>query len=380
MKCEATGAAPGDEPDRRREEAVAPAHRPAAAAAPQRILFIRLSAVGDVINTLPALTALRLGLPDARIGFAVEDRASDLIAGHPHVDRVHITPRRRWARYLRNPLLWGTLLREMTALRRELRGEQYDVALDCQGNLRGALHGLASGAARRIGFSRHHCREWSHLFTHEQVSPPPGPLHRVDKFLHLARALAGEEISTDGTATYALPEAKDSRQRAGDFRATAGLRDYLIIHPGTSETGRAKRWIPERFGELAHRIGATHQLPAVVTWGPGERELAQRVVDASKGYAVLSIETTTLLDLAEMLRPARLFVGCDSGPLHLASALAVPSVALFGPKDPRVYGPRSPASRVVYKPTAADSGGDPMQSIAVDEVYAAATALLASLD
>ena len=364
MKGDATGGAAEPEPGRH-------------AAEPARVLFIRLSAIGDVINALPALAALRRGLPRARIGFAVEDRASELIAEHPHVDRIHVTPRRRWAHQLKNPLRWGTLLREIGAFRRELRAERYEVALDCQGNWKGALHGLASGAPRRIGFGRHHCRDWSHLFSHERVSPPPSPLHRVEKFLLLVETLVGRAPRGNRGGSYALPEAEGSRRRADGFRAAARLGAYLVIHPGTSDSGRAKRWIPERFGQLAERIGAAHPLRAVVTWGPGERGLAERVVATAAGHAILSIETPTLLDLAEILRPARLFIGCDSGPLHLASALAVPTVALFGPKDPRVYGPRSPAHRVVYNPDAARARGDPMQSIAVDDVYAAAAALLA---
>ena len=152
-----------------------------------RILFIRLSAVGDVINTLPALEALRRGLPDAFIGYVVEDRAHDLITKHPSVDRVHLYKRKRWARYLHQPIHWWSMVEEFGAFLHEIRREDYTVALDFQGNLKGALHGLLSGARRRIGFSRGHCKENNYFFNNEHVTPPGATekINRVDKFLSL---------------------------------------------------------------------------------------------------------------------------------------------------------------------------------------------------
>ncbi|MBI2900368.1 MAG: glycosyltransferase family 9 protein [Planctomycetes bacterium] len=328
-----------------------------------RILVIRLSAVGDVINTLPALCAIRHSYPRAFVGWIVEDRAYDLIRGHPAIDRVHLFPRRRWVH-----APWRAPA-EAAALIREIRRERYDVAVDLQGNLKGAVHGLASGIRRRVGFSREHCREWNHLFTNVHVTPPDERINRVDKFLAVA-AFLGADVNG---AAYRLPEAPESRVRADEFLAREGLRGYVVLHPGTSEVGREKRWLPERFSALAERIGAGLGLRAVVTWGPGERELAAEVAAGGRGHAVLSMPTRSILDLAELIRRARLFVGCDSGPLHLASAVGTPSVGLFGPKDPTIYGPYNPFHRIVYKP--GDHGGA-MESITVDEAYRAAAELL----
>lgn len=340
---------------------------------PRRILLVRLSAVGDVVNTLPALEAIRSALPEAFLGFVVEDRAHDLISRHPSVDRVHLYRRKRWARMALQPTRWGALYEEFGRFVWELRRERYEAALNFQSNLKGALHALLSGAPRRIGFARGHCREWSHLLANERVVPPDGGcINRVDKFLSMAAALG---IPIRG-ASYRLPETRESARRVAEWRTRQGLGEYVAIHPGTSDFGRLKRWPPERFAELAARIREELGLPAVVTWGPGERPLAEGIVAASRGGGVLAMETASILDLAEILRQARLFVGCDSGPLHLASAVGVPSVALFGPKDPRIYGPYNPLRRVVLK---GEPGQAPMDAISVEDALEAVRDLLGEI-
>jgi heptosyltransferase I len=341
---------------------------------PPRILFIRLSAVGDVINTLPALEALRRGLPDAFIGYVVEDRAHDLITRHPSVNCVHLYKRKRWARYLHQPMHWWNLFEEFSNFLHEIRREQYTVALDFQGNLKGAFHGLISGARRRVGFSRGHCKENNFFFNNEHVTPPGGTekINRVEKFLSLAGHL-GVSVASP---SYRLPETREGRARVDAFLAANSLRGYAAIHPGTSDFGALKRWKPERFAALAERIGRETPLRPVITWGPGERPLAEEIVAGSRGQALLAMETKNILDLAELIRSAKLYVGCDSGPLHLSSAVSTPSVALFGPKDPRTYGPFNPHHRVVLK---GDLGQGTMDAITVDDAFAAVRDLLAEI-
>lgn len=339
-----------------------------------RILFIRLSAVGDVINTLPALEALRRGFPGAYIGYAVEDRAHDLISNHPSVDRVHLYRRRRWARYLHQPVHWVEAFREFSAYVSGIRRERYEIALDFQGNLKGAMHGVLSGARRRIGFSRGHCKENNYFFNNEHVTPPGGTekINRVEKFLSLVGHL-GVPVAS---ASYRLPETREGRARVDAFLTRNQIRDYAVIHPGTSDFGALKRWRPERFAELAERIGRSTPLRPVISWGPGERPLAEQIVAGSGGAALLAMETMSILDLAELIRSARLYVGCDSGPLHLSSAVSTPSVALFGPKDPRTYGPYNPRHRVVLK---GELGQGSMEAITVDDAFAAVQDLLSEV-
>ncbi len=339
---------------------------------PERILVVRLSAVGDVINTLPALEALRRGFPRALIGFVVEDRAHDLIARHPLVDRVHLYRRKRWVRMLHQPARWWTLYEEFSRFAREMRRERYQVALDFQGNLKGAMHTLLSGAPRRVGFSRGHCREASHFLSNEHVTPAGDKINRVQKFLSMAAAL-GAPVNG---AAYRLPETGASRARVTAWIESTGLGEFVALHPGTSDFGKVKRWLPERFAALAGRIGSELGLRTVITWGPGERPLAEEIAGAGGGHALLAMETASVLDLAEIIRRARLFVGCDSGPLHLSSAVSTPSVALFGPKDPRMYGPWFPIHRVVVK---GDLGAASMEAIGVDDAFVAVRDLLAEI-
>lgn len=342
---------------------------------PERILLIRLSAIGDVINTLPALSLLRRARPDAYLAFAVEDRARDLLWGHPFLDGVHVFPRRAWRGLLRSgdPRHWLHLRGELAAYRRALQEARYDVALDFQGNLKGALHAILSGAPRRVGFARGHDREWSHCFATEHVVPPADRPHRVDKFVSLLGPLGIEGRERE----FVLPPTPaEVRGRVHAWLQAAGLDRAapVLLHPGTSERGAAKRWPAERFAALAARLVA-RGMAVLVTWGPGERALAEEVVMRSgcdgpgpRGRSLVRLgpETSSLLELAELIRHAAVFVSSDTGPMHLAAACGTRCVALFGPKDPAVYRPYGEAHTVLYHPNTRRGAG--MLAISVEEV------------
>jgi lipopolysaccharide heptosyltransferase I len=340
--------------------------------APQRVLVIRLSAIGDVVNTLPAVSLLRRALPDAFLGFAVEDRAKDVVVGHPLIDRVHVFPRQRWRSLLRrpDPRAWLQLAREVRAYAREIRAERYQVALDEQSNLKGAVHALASGAPRRVGFARGHDYELNHWLSTEQVTPPGKRLHRVDKFVALLGALGIDGAARD----YVLPDDAAARERVTERLREAGLepKAFVVLHPGTSDHGADKRWPAERFAALARLVRERLGLPVLVTWGPGEEALARRVAELSDGSARVAARTGSLLELVELLRRAAVFVSADTGPMHLAAAAGVPCVALFGPKDPVVYGPYG-AGHAVIRP-AGDEDRASMLRIAPEDVFAAVAA------
>lgn len=349
-------------------------HKTNIPAQPDRILFVRLSAVGDVINTLPALEALRQSFPKAHIGYLVEDRAYTVIEGHPSVDEVILYPRKKWVEMLKQPSQWPTLWWEFRELRRRLREPRYDVALNYQSNLKGALFALLSKSPLRVGFAKNNSKENSYLFNHVQVSPEGGELiNRVEKFIALSAAIG----ATSEKAVYRLPVRPDRKEAVRQWFQARDLNDYAVIHPGTSDFGAKKRWLPERFAELARDIHKQTGLTSVITWGPGEKELAEGIVAASQGAALLAMQTTHLLDLADITAGAKLYIGCDSGPLHLASAVGTPSVALFGPKDPRTYGPWNSRSRVVQRGQTSDQPhyGE-MSAITSADVMAAVRDLL----
>lgn len=326
-----------------------------------RFLLIRLSAVGDVVNTLPTLTLLRRARPQATIGFAVEDRAQDLLLGHPLVDHVHVFPRRHWRELRGSPATWGRLAQEVSAHVREVRGVGYQVAIDVQGNVKGGVHSYLSGAATRIGFARGHEKELNHWLSTETVVPPADRPHRVDKFASLLEPLG----ITDSGRDWVFPSTVDADPLVDAFLRGIGVEpgQMLLIHPGTSGKGAAKRWPVERYAELARRVCEDLARPVVVTWGPGEEELAREIAGVHE-RAFVGPRTGSLLELLSLVRSARVFLSADTGPMHLAAASGVSCVALFGPKDPAVYAPYGDGHTVLYRP-------EGMDRIAVDEVLTA---------
>ncbi len=343
-------------------------------AAPRRVLLVRLSAVGDVVNVLPSVGLVRAALPGAHLAFAVEDRAADLVRGHPLLDEAIVFPRRRWREMLASgrPARLREAASEIAEYRRELRRRRFDVSLDFQGNLKGAMHAWASGAPRRIGFARGHDRELSWAFATEHVVPPADRPHRVEKFAALAAALGTPAAPLE----FRLPESADARRRVDQALAAAGVAPgFLCLHPGTSGRGEAKRWPAARFGELAARLRALGGVDALVTWGPGEEPLAREVERASGGAARLAPATASLLDLAEILRRARLFVSGDTGPMHLAAACGTRCIALFGPKDPAVYRPWG-SGHVVLRGPGRPGELPSMEQIDVASVVEAASSAL----
>ncbi len=318
------------------------------ASRPPRILCVRLSALGDVVNALPAAAAIRAAFPGAFIGWLVETGSAALPAMHPGVDRVFVLDRKRAfgaiAAPWRMPGAAGALLR----LFRGIRREGFDAALDFQGNFRSALATFLCGAVARIGFSSPRAREGSWLSYGVRVEPKPG-LHRLEQNLALLSGLGLPPATQPRFDALRIPGPEREAARLGLAAAAPGARGIAFMHPGASAFGDFKRWDPERFGRTAAGIRERLGLSVLVTRGPGEEPLAAAVAAASGGAAIVAPETPSLERLAALLSEGSLFVGGDTGPTHLAAALGVPTVAVFGPKDPKIYAPRGVRVEVVRK-------------------------------
>lgn len=331
-----------------------------------RILFIRLSALGDVVNSLHALAALRAAMPGAHIAFVVEDRARELVEGHPHVDEAIVFERRRWAAELLQPWRWPKLAGDFISHVRRLRRVKADVALDFQGNLKGALHSRLSGAPVRLGFARGHCYEGAQRMATHAVEPPGLRIPRAEKFKSLLRPLGVD----DGAARAVVPEPPRSVEAVREFLSREGLREggYVVIHPCTSRFGAQKQWELARFAQVGDWVVEHLGLDVVLTWGPGEEDAAREVARRMKRAHVAP--KTSILDLAALIRRARLFIGSDTGPLHLAGAVGTRCVGLYGPKDPAIYGPYPADSHVLVGATASDGAFAPetMAAITVEQV------------
>jgi heptosyltransferase-1 len=295
-----------------------------------RALVVRLSSIGDVVHTLPALAALRRHGWEA--GWIVEPPARPLLEESPLLDQVVTAPRAR-------AFSGG----EALSVLRALRGRGYDVALDFQGLWKSAAWARLCGAARVVGYDRRSRREPSSaVLVGERVAPPTGPRHVIDKNLALLAPLG---IDAVGLREFPLPLSAEAVARVDEGTRDLEGRPFVLLNPGGGWP--SKLWPAERFGALARGLAA-RGLPSLVTWGPGEKALAEGVVSSSGGAAGVAFPTT-LLDYVELARRARLVIAADTGPLHLACAVGTPVVALFGPTDPARNGPFAPADVVVRR-------------------------------
>jgi lipopolysaccharide heptosyltransferase I len=286
-----------------------------------RILIVRLSAVGDTIHGLPVLCALRDHLPHAELGWVVEERSAGILRGHRALDRLFVAPRR----WLRKP---SAVLR----LRRDLRAFRPQLAIDLQGLSKSAIAAWLSGAPTRIGMAGPDGRELAPWLDNKLVRPTAG--HVVDRYLELLAPLG----IVRPTTRFDIPRRAEDEATVGRFIRDRGLGNgFALINPGAGWA--SKRWPPERLAAVAKHLGSQRNLPSVVVWaGAEERVWADRIITTSGGMAHMA-PPTSLGELSEMARRARLFVGSDTGPLHLAAAVGTPCVGLHGPVSAERNGP-----------------------------------------
>jgi len=347
---------------------------------PQRLLIVRLGSMGDVIHTLPAATALRGAFPEARIGWLVEERWAELLCTLPEtrsgprsprrplVDRVHTVNTKSWRRSLHSAQTWEQIAAGFS----ELRAQRYDVAVDFQGAVRSALLARWSGAPVVFGVAQPRENVASMFYTRLVIARGS---HVVEQNLSLAEAVAKHPLETP-KIEFPLDQAVE--KQCGD-RLQQGIVDFALLNPGAG--WGAKKWPAERYGEVARKL-AEEGVKSVVNFGPGEEPLAQAVESASGGTA--KGIACSLTELIALTRRARLFIGGDTGPMHLAAALGIPVVAIFGPTNPVRNGPfgtrsivlRSPGSPTTHTRRAQPDPG--ILQISSDEVSSAARTLLRS--
>jgi lipopolysaccharide heptosyltransferase I len=340
---------------------------PACAQSP-RILIVRLSALGDVIHGVPVVCALRERFPGAFIAWVVEGRSAELLDGHDAIDEVIRLPRR-----------WYKSLREILALRRRLRELEFDVTIDLQCLTKSAVAAWFTGAPRRIGKAGQDGRELSKLFHNELVDAQGA--HVIDHYLELLRPLGIYQPRV----RFELAERRDEGFAADNTLRSLGLTRgrFAILNPGAGWP--SKIWPPERYGEIARLLTSDYDLPSLAVWGvPSERPLAQDIVAASDGAALLA-PSTSIPQLASLCRRAALFLGSDTGPMHLAVAVGTPSISLHGPSQAEwcgAYGPGNIRLQARYEEGSARqrrrADDSAMREITVDMAYAACQKLLKS--
>jgi len=313
-----------------------------------KILAIRLGALGDVLNVFPAIRGLKAAMPEAEVSWLVEETAAPLVQANTDIAKVFVMPRRRWQAAMFRPGKLLPLPLEVRRFIRQIKEEKYNVVLDFQSALKSGVLGILINVPRRIGFAPPHGREMSHLFATERVKLPSRTrgMPRALKNLALVRALAPQAQCGKAKLNFS---AEDSAFADALIRQVRGSAQHVIaMHPGTSDFGSFKRWPADRYAQVARLLRDKARATTLVTWGPDERPLAERVAALSQGAATLAPETS-LTQLAELIRRLDLFIASDTGPLHLAAVLGRPVVAIFGPKDPIIYGPYGCPSRIVRK-------------------------------
>lgn len=291
-----------------------------------KILIVKLSSIGDIVHTLPALAALRRAMPDAEISWVAERRSSEILRDNPLLDHLIEVD----TKALRRGLMSGETLRAPRQQLRRLRASAFDVAIDFQGLLKSATIARLSGARRVFGYSRESLREpASSLLLSKRISIPK-QTHVIYKALRLLNGALGVTIPEDPRQLEFPIALTDEHQHEAAKASETTRGQYAILNPGGGWP--TKLWSPERFGKLADAIWAQCGLHSLVTFGPGEEELAQRVVAASEsGKAQLA--NLSLKGFVALAKGARVYVGGDTGPTHLAVATKTPIVGLFGPTE-----------------------------------------------
>lgn len=297
-------------------------------AAPESVLIVRLSSIGDVIHTLPAYAALRAAWPEARLGWVVEPAAAPLLRCLPGPLTVHVVDTARWRRRAWRPETWGAV----RAAFDELRAARYELAFDFQGLIKSAVVARRSGA-RVFGLAPADTRESLATRWYDDTAPPTDPDgHIIERSLGVVRA-AGVPVSG---VHFPRVSSDDDDAFVEESLARLGVDGFIVAHAAANWA--SKQWPRQQHAALGRGLYRRSGLPVLWVWGPGEQPEARRTA-AAAGEGNAAAFTTTLPQLAALLCRARLFVGGDSAPLHLAVACRTPTVALFGPTSPQRLGP-----------------------------------------
>ncbi|MEZ6003176.1 MAG: glycosyltransferase family 9 protein [Planctomycetota bacterium] len=321
---------------------------------PDRILIVRLGAIGDVVNALTVAAALKDRDPAVRIGWLVHPLARPLVENNPVVDRVHVVPRQG---------LWKNL----GPLRRELRAEGYGLTIDLQRMQKSAVLGRLAGAPRYLGYDRARCKEGAWVWYREHIATGPRREHMVLQYRRF-----GEYLGCDAPIRHSLPPDRPAeRAWCEEWLAPWSGHAPTIVHIGASKP--ENRWNPERYAELVQGLLERDSGPVLLTGGPGDRAdaaPAEAIARGNNRFRSL-VGQTDLLQLLTLLRRARLYVSCDTGPMHMAAAVGCPVVALFGPADPCRTGPFGPGNVILRDPPAPATG--PLPSASMESVSSSGT-------
>ncbi|MBI3583295.1 MAG: lipopolysaccharide heptosyltransferase I [Nitrospinae bacterium] len=347
-----------------------------------RILIVKLSSIGDVVHTLPVLRTIRYNLPNSYIVWIVEEKTREILEGNKDVDRIITINTKKWRKGMSlrgNPELDSgeaipAIFRELMDVINTLRKERFDTAIDLQGLIKSGVISYLSRAKTRIGFDSGNCRELLNiLFTNKKASPAKEDSHVVDKNLSLLKPFGFKEIKRD----FNIFSSQKDGEYINEFLIKNRLigKSLIVVNPATG--WKTKEWGIKNYAGLCDRIISEIGANIILTWGPGEENMVKGVMDLM-AYKPLVAPPTTLKQIVALLRMCELFIGGDTGPLHIAAALKIPTVAIYGPSDPLRNGPYGDNHFIIHKKI--ECSGcykrscdtiECMKLISVDEVFSA---------
>lgn len=325
-----------------------------------RILIVRLRALGDVLLTTPAVEAVRRAYPDAELEWVADDLIAPVLEGNPAIDRIHAYPRSRFRRISAARRAVEDLGFTLRVARRA-----YDLVIDFHGNPRAAWLTFLTGAPRRIGYARVRIR--SAAYTNKVGAGEFAGKQSTYQHLALARAAGAPTPDAPRPRIYLR---EDERAAARAKLGPLAQRPFLAIHPGASHEG--KRWPPERFIELARWARDHLDLPTLVLYDPASRGTSRTIAE---GAGATFIQDSGVRELAALTAGAAVYCGNDSGPMHVAAAVGVPVLAIFGPTLVESWRPLVDRRRIVTPPSA----GGPASEVPFEKVAGALEELCAEV-
>ena len=308
---------------------------------PLSILIIKLSAIGDVVHTLPLLEVLRSNFAHARIDWLVEEDARQIIENHKDIDQIIVSRRKSWLQRLARVGEVPGLVKEIAGFLGELRSKEYDIVIDLQGLFKsGILTGLSRGK-RKIGFTGG--REGSVLFLTERPFRVDYNRHAIDRYLETATYLDIHKTPWNG----GIPITEEAKRAVDAFLQDVGLQEKKLIAVNPIAKWETKLWEPGKFSLLADRLAGQLSFSILFTGSGADRPQIDGIISNMKNPAANLAGRTGLKELAYLYSRCRLVVSTDTGPMHIAAAMRTPVVAIFGPTAPWRTGPYGKGNRVV---------------------------------
>jgi lipopolysaccharide heptosyltransferase I len=298
-----------------------------------RILIVKLSAIGDVVQSLPVLAALRAQFPEAHIGWVVGEAAAGLLESHPMLDEVIVFPRKGLGTLASNPSGWPAFFSETAAFLRRLRAMDYDLAIDLQGLFKSGFITFFSRARAKVGFANG--RELSSIFLNIRLPAYDPDEHAVLRYLRIASYL-GAKIDKP---IFPAGVGDKDRERLDALLRGVGAQDAPIMCMVPGAAWSSKRWTSQGFSEVAGYCADKLGLLPVIAGSRGDRRLAGDIVSLARRRVIDLTGQTDLKMLAALFERSKVTVSTDTGPMHLAAAIGSPVVALFGPTAPWRTGP-----------------------------------------